>query len=380
MQLWWKAASATWTVMPGDSGALMLHVYCDYFGSNGWARHAQGFLDSLRQHIDIGLISWNTPADGPGLTSEVSRMQARAREESVRVALGIGPIERMATLPGAVRIAFVVWETTRLPRDKLKILRAMDQIWTPSRWGRDLLIANGLPANRIRVVPEGVDADRFAPQPAARPEGDHTFRLLCVGKWERRKGIDDLVIAYSQAFSRGEDVELVLASHNPYIRDFDARQALDRLCGRDTPRIRLWAPGDDRALVRLYNQADVFVLPTRAEGWGLPIIEAMACGLPVIVTDYSAPRDYVTRDCSYLIPVKRMAWAYDPVFYRGLGHGRWAQPDRQALQSLLRQAFAQRDELRRKGAEARSQVVGSWTWQHAAIKAVATLAEEDWLR
>ena len=108
----------------------------------------------------------------------------------------------------------------------------MDQVWTPSRWGREQLIANGLPAERIRVVPEGVDADRFAPQPAARPEDDHTFRMLCVGKWEKRKGVDDLVSAFCRAFSSGEDVELVLACHNPYLKDFDARQALDRLCGR----------------------------------------------------------------------------------------------------------------------------------------------------
>ena len=358
----------------------MLHVYCDYFGNTGWARHAQGFLDSLRRHVDIGLFSWNTPADGPGLSDEVGGMQARAREHPVRVALGIGPIERMATLAGEVRIAFVVWETTRLPRAKLKILRTMDQVWTPSRWGREQLIANGLPAERIRVVPEGVDADRFAPQPAARPEDDHTFRMLCVGKWEKRKGIDDLVSAFCRAFSSGEDVELVLACHNPYLKDFDARQALDRLCGRDTPRIRLWAPGDDRALVQLYNRADVFVLPTRAEGWGLPIIEAMACGLPVIVTDYSAQRDYVTPDCGYPIPVKRMARVHDPVFYRGLGHGRWAQPDRKELQLLLRKAYEQRDELRRKGAAARQQVVGGWTWQHAAAEAVAILDEAGWLR
>jgi glycosyltransferase involved in cell wall biosynthesis len=358
----------------------MLHVYCDYFGSTGWARHARGFLAGLRRHVDIGLFSWNTSADGTGLSEQVGRMQARAREHSVRVALGIGPIERMATLAGEVRIAFVVWETTRLPRAKLKILRAMDQIWTPSRWGRELLIANGLPAERIRVVPEGVDANRFAPQPAARPEGDRTFRMLCVGKWERRKGIDDLVTACSRAFTRDEDVELVLASHNPYIKDFDARQALDRLRVRNMPRIRLCPPGDDRALVQRYNQADVFVLPTKAEGWGLPIIEAMACGLPVIVTDYSAQREYVTPDCGYLIPVKRMALAHDPVFYRGLGHGRWAQPDRKALQLLLRQAYEQRHELRHKGAAARQQVVGGWTWQHAADKAVAILDEAGWLR
>lgn len=357
----------------------MLHVYCNYFGSNGWARHAQGFLASLSQHIDIGLISWNTPEDGSGLSGDVHRMQAMARTNTAGVTLGIGPIERMETLSGAVRIAFVVWETTRVPRDKLKILRSMDQIWTPSQWGRDLLIANGLAADRIRVVPLGVDANLFSPQPDARMQADSTFRLLCVGKWEKRKGIDDLVTAYSQVFSHGEDVELVLACHNPYIKDFDARQALNRLRGQDTPPIRLWMPANDQSLVQLYNQAHAFVLPTRAEGWGLPIIEAMACALPVIVTDYSAHRDYVTSGCGYLIPVKRMTLAHDPVFYRGLGHGRWAQPDRQALKSLLRHAFEQRDELQYKGETARRQVIGLWTWQHAAIKAVATLSEAGWL-
>jgi len=73
----------------------------------------------------------------------------------------------------------------------------------------------------------------------------------------------------------------------------------------------------------MYHSADAFVLPTRGEGWGVPIAEAMSMALPVIVTNFSGPTAYATPDNSYLIPI--------------LGNdGGYAVIDEQALQGLFR--------------------------------------------
>jgi glycosyltransferase involved in cell wall biosynthesis len=78
----------------------------------------------------------------------------------------------------------------------------------------------------------------------------------------------------------------------------------------------------------LYSLADAFVLPTRGEGWGIPVAEAMAMGLPVIVTNYSGPTEYANEENAYLLPVT------------GLDEYDFAVPDESALVELLWQVVA----------------------------------------
>lgn len=59
-------------------------------------------------------------------------------------------------------------------------------------------------------------------------------------------------------------------------------------------------------LPRLYKAANAFVLPTRGEGWGLPIMQAMAMEMPAIATNWSGPTDFMTKDTSYLLDVEKM--------------------------------------------------------------------------
>jgi glycosyltransferase involved in cell wall biosynthesis len=117
--------------------------------------------------------------------------------------------------------------------------------------------------------------------------------------------------------------------------------------------------------------------PAHAEGWGLPVTEAMACGLPVIVTDYSAPAEYLSDDCTYLIPVERFVPVRDAYFFPSGGAlGVWAQPDAGALRELMRRAFENPEEAREKGRRARAKVCARLTWGHAATNARRLL----WLR
>src|SRR4030095_16776646 len=122
----------------------MINACCFFFGTDSWSRHGRNFFAAWQKQEDVRLISWNEPEGHRHETIACTCDTPSANDPGI----GLGPIERMETIVGAQRIAFVVWETTIMPADKVRILRSMDRVWTPSRWGRQLLIDNGLDSNK----------------------------------------------------------------------------------------------------------------------------------------------------------------------------------------------------------------------------------------
>src|SRR3546814_211012 len=159
------------------------------------------------------------------------------------------------------------------------------------------------------------------------PPRDGRFRFLAVGRWEGRKGMAELVSAVDAEFGEDDEVELVLAGLHAQQPAPDLRAELRALRLRRPGRLKIIPPvAGHRTFAGLYTSCDAFVAPSRAEGWGLPVTEAMACGLPVIVTGYSGPTAFIGeaawRIDHRLVPVD------DPFFERAAGDlGLWSEPD-----------------------------------------------------
>ena len=136
-------------------------VFGQFLGTSGWAEHTRQFAKALASLRDVTVVPWDLPHNADGSSASSTRTAQRSRIADVGI--GIGPMERMVEVAGKYRIGFVVWETTRIPRSKLRILQALDELWVPSAWGRAILMANGLSPERVHIVPEGVD-----PKPSGR--------------------------------------------------------------------------------------------------------------------------------------------------------------------------------------------------------------------
>lgn len=334
-----------------------IDVYGPATGATGWATHTLGFARAADGLTPVALRT-TTRGRLLGLCGPDRAMVWRGLR-AAPARFGVVVLGRQA--PGQPAARWVVWETTVLPPRVRAECESTPHLWTPSTWGRENLIANGVDPARVAVVPEGVDTEFYRPAPGGGARG--VFRFLFVGKWEARKYVEGLVGAFQRAFGPQDPVELVLHAHNPQAPGFDPQARLREVATGPAPRI-VCTPKMPRAALRaLYQSADCFVCPTRAEGWGLPILESMACGVPAIVTAYSAPCDFVTPQNGFPLGVARMVDARDDRY--GLDVGQWAEPDADHLVELLRQAAGDPGATRRKGVVARRDAE-RFSWRHAA--------------
>ena len=290
----------------------------------------------------------------------------------------------------AVAVGRTMFETDRLDPEHVKRLNAMREVWVPTQWGLDTFARAGVRPEKLRVVPEAVDIERFdADAVAASPEFDleararrvlgpplrgggvRSTKFLSVFKWEARKAPEVLLSAYLDAFTAEDDVALFLrcdlyhetAAETATGTDLvaarieafaEARRRDNGWTTKTSPRVYALPRVPETELPSAYAAADAFVLPSRGEGWGRPHVEAMSLGLPVIATNWSGPTAFMTRQNAYPLAVENelVALPEDGHFKTH----RWAQPSEDHLRSLLKHVHAFPEEARRKGKQAAADV------------------------
>ena len=353
------------------SSVRSVYGVCAWFSDSSWANHSRQFFRAISAYLPVCIRAYDAPR-GESSDLWLGDWQSTNYDEGFYPRICIGPMSRLVRLDGIDSIAYVVFESTYVPSRYIDALSRYKQVWVPSSWGREILISNGLSSTPIAVIPEGVDPSMFYPAPQVRT--DRAYRFLAVGKWEPRKNLGALVRAFVREFLAVEPVELVLHCHNMYT-NADVAEEIRKLLPEQHPRIVIspWCAWDD--MPDLYRGCDAFVLPSRSEGWGLPIYEAMSSGLPVITTDYSAPREHIHKGVAYPISITGLVAINDSVSFHG-DSGLWAEPDNYQLQSLMRHVYTNRDESRTCGIAARRHVLDELTWDHASRKALSALQED----
>jgi glycosyltransferase involved in cell wall biosynthesis len=185
------------------------------------------------------------------------------------------------------------------------------------------------------------------------------YTFLALGDRASRKGWDIVWQAFYKVFGNNKDVGLIVKARNNRLRHFDL--------SRSDGRIRFWRE-DVPSLREVFIHADCFVFPTRAEGWGMPPREAVACGLPTIGTRYSGMVDGIDHWCTRIIENYKI----EPAMIDG--GGEWAVPNVDEVAEHMKWCYENREEAREKAREGSKWLAENQTYEHSA-KALKALLE-----
>ncbi len=300
-------------------------------------------------------------------------IRGRAAPRSPEVAVVYGQGDVFARNLGRYKIGFTMLEVDGFPPEWVAQANRMNEVWVPSEFNRRGFVDCGL-QRPIHVMPLGVDVRYFHPGIAAYPNPAGDFVFLALFEWGERKEPSLLLRAFNDEFSAREPVRLLCKVINTdpglCLKDEIRRLELRAAGGKISYLFNLEFP--HYQLGALYRSADAFVSVSRGEGWNMPLMEAMASGLPAIATDWGAHQEFVHDGIAYPLRVRKLvpARAKCP-YYDGF---RWADPDPEHLRHLLRHVYERRDESRARGQAAAREMAARWTWEAAAQRIVDRLA------
>lgn len=212
---------------------------------------------------------------------------------------------------------------------------------------RDRAIAFGMHTERTLVFPWGVDLVHFSPAPREKPIGHDTgFTLFCNRSWEPNYGVDVLARAFVKVARQRPEVSLLLlggGSQGPLIRQILASAGL-------LDQVSFTGQISQKELPRFYRLADVYISPSHVDGSSVSLMEALACGLPCLVSNIPANMEWVSE-----------------------GQNGWLFPDGDdaALAQKILAALEQRDSLAEIGLNARRTAQEKADWPKNVAKLLA---------
>jgi glycosyltransferase involved in cell wall biosynthesis len=272
--------------------------------------------------------------------------------------------------PSQLNFFYFYWEDSLVPSEWADDFnRYLDGLMVPSRHVLTALRNSGV-AIPIDVIHTGVEVLESRNAEPFNLGSGKAFKFLHVSSGFPRKGCDVLLRAYVKEFSSEDNVCLVIKTF-PNIHNMVAEQIGQARSGKpDCPEIvHIDQELDTHQLASLYQAASCFVHPSRAEGFGLPVAEAMLARIPVIVTGYSGLTEFCNDKTALLIDYK-LAPSRSHFNVKG---AKWAEPDEAHLRERMRTVYENpmSPALREKVDAAESAVRSDFTWDRVVGNALS---------
>lgn len=364
-------------------------AHTSFIGTTGYANHARSFFCSLNKHHTVKVRnltignSWNgynyTPHDGePYITEEMKEMlyyqslfdpNGKIVDEpiygydqsfipDVHIVLVEMNNHYFYDNYDGYKIAYNVWESTRYPDDFFRRLHYFDEVWVPTEWQFYSLVEQGYPAEKIRIVPEGVDVDVFKPI-KTQPKMDK-FRFLLFGRWDYRKSTTEIIKTFGETFKGNDNVELICSVENPYPSDgFKTTKERIEYHGTNYENVKYIDFVSRQDYIKYLQEGHVFLSCARSEGWNLPLIEAMSCGIPSIYSDWGGQLQFA-KDKG--VPVKISHLRPANISDREMP-GEYCEPDYNDLSVKLLDVYENYEKYRTKALKEAEIIHKEFNWK-----------------
>lgn len=272
-----------------------------------------------------------------------------------------------------VTLSMTMWETDRMPDIWARLCDELaDGMIVPSQHCAEVFQPRvHCP---VKVAPFGTDTDLHSF--CDRSDHGDPFVFLMSGLLHYRKGVEFALRAFREEFAASEPVELWLKTRRNFLDVGNERQTLA------DPRIAIIDTDYSRErMVKMYHEADCLLAPSRGEGSGLTPRDAMATGLPVIMTDWGGLREIADPRYGWPIPVFDLEPAplentsYGPGVTGGGDIGNFALPDVVELRKHMRTVYEDRALRLEVGARAADWMRREWTWGKCAGRWLQTIEE-----
>jgi len=199
-------------------------------------------------------------------------------------------------------------------------LAKYDRVIIFSRIQRDLLIKLGVPAERIAVIPNGVDIERYSPGASSFKAKVGAKRLfLYQGRIAPEKNVESLLKAWKQS-NMGDDCKLVIVGNHGTLA-----ASLIPFYGEEHGIKWLGFLADERDRINILRSADVFILPSLVEGLSLSLLEAMACGVACVATDAGADGEVLEDEAGIVLETQRVTSQLRALLPQLRDHSSWTK-------------------------------------------------------
>lgn len=245
-----------------------------------------------------------------------------------------------------------------LPDSWVRILNRTEAVWVPSQWCKESFERSGV-IRPIIVSGYGVMPDVFNWVDRDYNKGPFTFLAWANRMFDRKNAMMTVKVFGKLNLP---DSRLVVKLSTGRIKSITSDRDI-RVINQEL---------SDWELAMFLYPPHCLVYPSSAEGFGLMPLEAMATGLPVILTDYSGMQEYMTEDTCIPLRVEKIVDAGLTNKMFG-SEARWAQPDEDDLADKMLWAYENREQLKEIGRRASEYVINNWTWQDVGVKAKAEL-------
>lgn len=268
--------------------------------------------------------------------------------------------ETFDQISGNCKVGITCAESTKLREYIVEKLKSVQHTFTIGDFVRDVLVKSG--ANEPFVIPPAIDQKKFhyLERP---PVGTRPFTFLHVGIIQPRKNVEQAIAGYATVFPDNGQTKFIVKSSDygsieELKNEYSGRKDIEFLYTKDTP-----FSSDD--MLKLYGQADCYVNLSHGEGLGIPEMESMATGLPVIASNWDARKEFLDDEVGWMLKISFMDKAYSQ-FDDDNGH--WAIYDMDHYRKTLKFVFEHQDMAREKGKKAADRMKNEFTPDKAARK------------